>query len=142
MHLSDSGGLAEGDFDYEPDYSFLLTVEKDCKTLSNIDFTKYFDKKQVFIDGQLREIAWIEQIQGTALLLSSFGNGECSVSCSQGIQEFLAQKQNDYCQKSLTSATRATTLQLVQHREREREVAAAEMPESFMEESGESQVSL
>lgn len=57
MHLSDSGGLAEGDFDYEPDYSFLLTVEKDCKTLSNTDFTKYFDKKQVFIGGQLREIA-------------------------------------------------------------------------------------
>lgn len=45
MHLSDSGGLAEGDFDYEPT-SFLLTVEKNGKTLSNTDFLKYFEKKK------------------------------------------------------------------------------------------------
>lgn len=56
VHLSDSGGLAEGDFDYEPD-SFLLTVEKNGKTLSNTDFLKYFEKKKpVFIGGQCREI--------------------------------------------------------------------------------------
>lgn len=57
MHLSDSGGLAEGDFDYEPDSSFLLKVEKNSKTLSDTDYAKYFEKKPVFLGGQCREIA-------------------------------------------------------------------------------------
>lgn len=33
MHLSDSGGLAEGDFDYELYSSFSFKVEEYCKAL-------------------------------------------------------------------------------------------------------------
>lgn len=33
MRLSDSGGLAEGDFDYELYSSFSFKVEENCKTL-------------------------------------------------------------------------------------------------------------
>lgn len=87
MHLSDSGGLAEGDFDYEPD-SFLLTVEKNCKTLSNTDFLKYFEKKKSLslLVGSVEKLFELKRYgeQCWCQCMSSFGNGECFVSYSQG----------------------------------------------------------
>lgn len=46
MHMSDCRGLAEGDFDYEPDCSFHLTVEKDCKTLCPVQISQSILRKR------------------------------------------------------------------------------------------------
>jgi len=46
MHMSDCRGLAEGDFDYEPDCSFHLTVEKDCKTLCLVQISQSILRKR------------------------------------------------------------------------------------------------
>lgn len=45
MHLSDSGSLAEGDFDYKPDSS--LQSRKELQDfMSNIDLSNYFERKK------------------------------------------------------------------------------------------------
>lgn len=98
MHLSDSGGLAEGDFDYEPDSSFLLKVEKNSKTLSDTDYAKYFIKKKKkslsSLVGSVEKLLELrrygEQHWCWCQCMSSFGNGECFVSLSLGTQGFLA----------------------------------------------------
>lgn len=95
MHLSDSGGLAEGDFDYEPDSSFLLKVEKNSKTLCLIQITQSILKKSLSsLVGSVEKLLELrrygEQHWCWCQCMSSFGNGECFVSLSLGTQGFLA----------------------------------------------------
>lgn len=112
MHLSDSGGLAEGDFDYKPDL-FSLESRKELQDfMSNRDFTENFGKKNPLslLVGSVEKLLESRRYgeQHWCQCVSSFGNGECRASRPLGTRGFLAQKQNDCCKKSLTGATRAS----------------------------------